>query len=111
MNVTNSKTKKTIYGPRRMTFWMTRDRTVDGLSGSVDVWLIRPDRVVTPFGAYWKLPPGSEEVLQLDTGIVNTHLGNWTIDMCLREAHVYPDADNQLIRVGPEPVIPKEIVS
>lgn len=101
--------KKTNYGVRRMTYWMTRDRTTLGLSSSVDIWLICPVRVATPGGAYWKLPPGTEEVLTLSTGVVQTHLGNWTLDMCLREARVYPDADNMMIRVGPEPILPENI--
>lgn len=76
--------------PVDYTYWLTRDRAPDTgeLSRSVRVWLAAPSRSPIARGAVWMAPA------------FDGHLwGEWSIEMCLWNARVYPDDDRMCIRV------------
>lgn len=90
---------------REMSYWITRDQTVDGkLSGVVDVWLIRPERIALEGGgAYWRVPGGEEVFVQSGEGPKPARFATWP----LSTLPTIPDDSIQCIRYGfdDEPVI------
>lgn len=91
-----------VKKPRFRTYWLTRSRLNGELSGKVDIWLSRPDRIRFDDGdVHWiALTPLSEDASE---GGQSTHYGRWTI----AEAHAQigngvPATDLECTRYGSE---------
>lgn len=92
------------------TYWLTRNRLEGVLSGRVDIWLARPDRIALPDGdvqwlALEEMPssvgPNGEVVEE------SAHYGRWTVDRARLEVRGgVPDTDRECLKVGGEDVVP-----
>lgn len=79
-----------IHKRTTFTYWMTRDRAPDTgeLSRTVRIWLAEPSRTEIARGAAWMGP-----------ALLADLYNEWSLDLCLYHARVYPDDDRQCIRV------------
>ncbi len=100
--VAEAKDRKPV---KECVYWMTRDLSADGIvSESVDVWLVKPERVrlTGGTGAYWRTPGGAEIFVQTNVGPKPARVGTRTLESCLLICRVYPDDSLMCIKVGNE---------
>jgi hypothetical protein len=92
-----AETKKSA---KEMTYWLTRDRDVEGnLEPHVDVWLAAPRLCVLPGrkGVVWVC---DDIMVPTAGGDCPARFAQWTTDQCLKACRVYPETERECIKVG-----------
>ncbi len=86
--------------PTFRTYWLTRNRLLGELSGKVDIWLAKPDRIVVDGDVQWI----AFELVALKTADApeeSAHYGRWTIAQATVEVGAgVPANDRECLRVG-----------
>lgn len=88
--------------PRPVTFWVTRQRERATFTDQIDVWLLRPERVVVDGRAEWLLPPEGPQQVNSVNGPISAHLTTCNIAGAMIVYGTVPDDDKMLIRNGDE---------
>lgn len=93
-------------------FWLTRDRLGGELADKIEVWSIRPERVLCEDGDVLWCPPEELLVRLGDVTSAKPHqIDEWTVaEGRIRIGSGIPENDRECVRVGDEPV-PLEAVS